>query len=116
MKRIGPHLAMVGAFIILYGCLISLHYLGKNTMSLEQPLIGTRKDVLEMINCAEDYGHSGEIASDFLAQLLGGILSDDEIETYAKQLSEQPGYSEEDYASAKERLSQFRTRWKLKSK
>ncbi len=84
-------------------------------MALDDEVVTDRRDVLSMIACAEDYGHDNQITRNWFKALLGGVLTDDEIEAYAREAAEGPQRSEEDYRENVERLRRFRQEEKLDS-
>ena len=61
----------------------------------------TREDVLDMINCAQDYGLGHSIFYAFLFDMLGRSVSPEEIEEYVQTFSEEEGYEEEDAEAAR---------------
>lgn len=65
-------------------------------------------NILSMINTRYDYGHGGSIASHFFWGLLGGALTNEEIEWYARDVESSEGYGEEDYESAVSSLTEFK--------
>jgi len=76
-------------------------------MALEDKVTTTRGDIISMISCGYDYGHLNQISNHFFWGLLGEHLSGDEIQEYAKDLSSEDGYGEEDYEEVVDML----TRW-----
>lgn len=72
-------------------------------------------NILSLVHCAEDYGHGNGVFMEAMANFLGYACSDAEIEAYAAGYltpeSRVTGYSEEDYESAKERLTEWRDRY-----
>jgi hypothetical protein len=75
----------------------------------------TLDDVLSIIACSDDYGHTNEVVQHFFTGLLGGWIGDDEIEAYASSFLTPEmlakGYGEEDAEDRRERLQEFRRRW-----
>lgn len=57
-----------------------------------------------LISCAEDYGFR-EVVPD-LIQMMNG-MNKFEIDQYARKVSKQKGYTEEDYFAIKEALEQY---------
>jgi GNAT superfamily N-acetyltransferase len=82
-----------------------------DTPTVEIPLF----DILDLIACAEDYGHTNQIIMSTFAEWLGHVLSDEDIEDYAQgYLTEEmraKGYSEEDYEALKTQLVAWREKW-----
>lgn len=76
-------------------------------------LTTTLDNILDLINCAEDYGFYDDVLLCAFANLMKYQLSDEEIENYAKIFLTpeytKKGYSEEDYEAAIERLKEFKT-------
>lgn len=80
-------------------------------MELDDIAKTTRADVLDMISCAQDYGHNTSMVLGFLAGLLGNKLSDEEIFEYAETFLEDEGYGVEDQKRAIEELKAFKERY-----
>jgi hypothetical protein len=72
-------------------------------------------DLLDLVNCAEDYGFADDVFLDAAAEWMGRKLSDAEIEEFAARYltpeMEAKGYSEEDAGSTPESLRAFRDRY-----
>lgn len=84
-------------------------------MSLKDKVETTREDILSLISCAWTYGHTNQVISLFFVQMLGSVITDQEIEEYARDLESREGYGEEDYEEAVRRLREFRTHNKMSS-
>jgi hypothetical protein len=75
----------------------------------------TLNDVLSIVGCSYDYGHSNQIVWDFFWTLAGEKVSDEEIESFLKQEFLSPearaqGYGEEDAESSREVILEWRER------
>lgn len=64
------------------------------------------RDILSMISCADDYGHNNQIFRHWAAHMCE-TLTEEEIEAYAREVADEPGYEEEDYECTKERLMEW---------
>ena len=67
-------------------------------------------DILSLVHCAEDYGHWNDVCMLSLYDWAKPV-TDGDIERYAKDLSEEDGYGQEDYDSAKEQLAEWRDKY-----
>ena len=67
------------------------------------------KNILDLISCAGDYGFERDVLFDAFKDMLGGKLTYEEIEWYARS----DGYNEEYYNLIKERLKTFKERYGL---
>ena len=71
-----------------------------------------RSEILDLINCAEDYGFQRDVLLDAFAGWLGRSVSDEDITAYiAEYIPPEKGYGEEDAAATRERLEEFRKRY-----
>lgn len=77
----------------------------KKTVEIE------RKEILDLVLCAEDQGFR-ELWPDFARWL--GTVTDKEIDAFAQDLSERPGYGEDDFVEAKAVLHKWRDRYSKK--
>lgn len=68
-------------------------------------------NILDLINCAETYGFDSDMLFDSFAEILEHKLNQEEIQLFAKAIAALPGYGEEDYTSAKERLTEFKEKY-----
>jgi divalent metal cation (Fe/Co/Zn/Cd) transporter len=68
-------------------------------------------NILSLIHCADTYGHNNGVMMDAFAGLMDRKLSQEEIEAYAKELSEEEGYGQEDYDDAVETLTRFKKKY-----
>ncbi len=68
------------------------------------------QDILDLVVCADDYGHTNDVLMSSLAEFTG-VVSYVEIEEFAKELGSQDGYGEEDEEEARARLTQWRIRY-----
>ena len=71
------------------------------------------KNILDLISCAGDYGFERDVLFDAFKDMLGGKLTYEEIEWYARSVESMDGYNEEDYDLIKERLKTFKERYEL---
>ncbi len=71
-------------------------------------------NLLDLINCSEDYGFGDDIFYHSMFQLIGN-LTDGEIEDYSRSFltdkMRKEGYSEEDAIQAIERLTKLREKY-----
>lgn len=67
----------------------------------------TRKEVIDVILAAEDYGYDRSVLMVFLFELLGFNLTPEEIEEFSKNLASEEGYTEEDYIHGVETLNKY---------
>ena len=63
-------------------------------------------DILDLINCANSYGHYNQVCMEALVQWASPVTPDD-IERYARSVQNKPGYSIEDYNEIKARLTEI---------
>ena len=66
------------------------------------------ENILSLIACASEYGFEDNVLFDAFKEMLGGVLTDEEIEWYARSVEAEDGYGEEDYEEIKERLKGFK--------
>lgn len=71
----------------------------------------TLENILSLISCAADYGFEDDILFDAFWKMMDGKLSDEEIETYARNVEAKTDYGEEDYEEIKERLINFKNKY-----
>lgn len=72
----------------------------------------TVANFLDLINCAEDYGHNNQVIMSAFADFLERHVPDDEISGYLSTvLSDANGYGPEDRADASYRLRKWRGKW-----
>jgi hypothetical protein len=71
------------------------------------------EDILDLISCAEDYGHTNSVCISSLFEWAGPI-SDEDIEAYVTQVLTDPQYGEEDAEDIKELLTELRDKYQLK--
>lgn len=69
-------------------------------------------DILSLVNCSDTYGFTDDVLMDALAELTG-YVSDEEIESYARntflsEAAEEHGYTEEDYEEAIRNITLWR--------
>ena len=76
-------------------------------MSIDREIKTDLRNLLSMVSCAPTYGHGNGVFYDFVTQLVG-VVTDDELEQYAREVASEPGYGEEDYEEILETLH----RWK----
>lgn len=73
------------------------------------------EDVLDLIVCAEDYGHTNSVLHTTLAGWIGDALTDNEIESsaasYLTPEMRAKGYGEEDADETREKLRAWRSRY-----
>lgn len=71
-------------------------------------------EILDLINCSEDYGFSDDVLMSAFAEYTGWV-TDDEIEkyslTYLNKTMREQGYTESDYENAKENLKGWRKKY-----
>ncbi len=72
-------------------------------------------DILELVNCAEDYGFANDVLLNAFASFTVEV-TDEEIKSYATKLMEEDGYGQEDYDEAIEVLTTWRDRFKNNKK
>jgi uncharacterized protein (UPF0335 family) len=68
-----------------------------------------RMDLLDLVNCADDYGHGNEIFMTWAVRQLGGSITDAYIDAYIEWLGE--GYDSEDFDDARRTFENVNTRW-----
>jgi hypothetical protein len=68
-------------------------------------------EILDLVNCAEDYGFEDDVLFDAFAEFLGYKLSNEEIEIFSKSFLKEEGYGKEDYNQIKKRLFDFKTKY-----
>lgn len=61
-------------------------------------------DILDLINCADTYGHWNSVCQSSLWEWAKPVTLDD-IERFSLDLASKDGYGEEDYEESKERLT-----------
>lgn len=69
-----------------------------------------RFDVLDLIACANSYGHNNQVLMSTFAGWLGEV-TDDEIKSYCDKVLQNPAYGEEDRESFIEAFSEFKLRY-----
>lgn len=69
-----------------------------------------RFDVIDLIVCANDYGHNNQVPMSTFAGWLGEV-TDDEINSYCDKVLENPAYGDEDRESFIERIDEFKSRY-----
>jgi hypothetical protein len=67
-------------------------------------------DILDLISCAEDYGHTNSVCMTSLFEWAGPV-SDEDIEAYVTNVLTDPQYGEEDAEDIKERLTELRDKY-----
>lgn len=67
-------------------------------------------DILDLVNCAEDYGHSNDVCLHALYTWAQPI-EDEDIEKYINSLKNEDGYGDEDRNDAKNRLTEWRDKF-----
>lgn len=67
----------------------------------------TQDDILSLIHCAETYGHTNNVCLYSLWDWASPVTEED-IERYARDLSNEEGYGEEDYENAVEILTGYK--------
>jgi hypothetical protein len=65
-------------------------------------------EILSIISCAEDYGHSNQVLMSALAEWCGNKPTAEDIDEYANFIASMEDYGQEDAESIKESLN----RWK----
>lgn len=80
-------------------------------MALSDPVTTTREDVISLVACRDDYGHTNQIIDLWFWQLLEERLTDEEIAAYGEGVAALDGYSDEDREEIVERLTDWRDRW-----
>ena len=73
-------------------------------------------DLIELISCASDYGFENDILFDAFSEMLNKILTNEEIETYARSIEALEGYGKEDYVVIKDTLNNYRNKYCIKEK
>lgn len=68
-------------------------------------------NILSLISCAEDFGFKSNILFDAFRVMLNDRLTGEEIETFARELEAEDGYSKEDYEQVKETLTEFKNKY-----
>lgn len=69
------------------------------------------ENILSLIACAGDYGFEDDVLFDAFREMLGGKLTEEEVEWYARSVEAKDGYDEEDYEAIKERLADFKNKY-----
>jgi hypothetical protein len=64
--------------------------------------------ILSIISCARTYGYEDTGLFQAFSEMLGGKLTEQEIEWYARSIESLDGYNEEDYQDIVERLQEFK--------
>jgi hypothetical protein len=71
------------------------------------------EEILDLISCAEDYGHTNSVCIFSLFKWAGPI-SDEDIEAYITNVLKDPQYGEEDAEDIRERLTEMRDKYQPK--
>lgn len=84
-------------------------------MSESRTVSTTLNDVLSMVSCSHDYGHSNQIAWHFLWTLAGERVTDAEIEAFIQReflsdAAKAQGYTEDDARHSREVIQEWRRR------
>jgi hypothetical protein len=64
-------------------------------------------DILDLVNCAGDYGHANQVCMCTLYEWAHPV-TDEDIERYSAELAAAEGYGQEDGDEARERLTEWR--------
>jgi hypothetical protein len=67
-------------------------------------------EVLDLVNCAEDYGHWNSVCM-FSLYDFAKPVTDNDIKRYSLSLKDSNGYGDEDREGAIERLTEWRDRF-----
>jgi hypothetical protein len=70
-------------------------------------------DLLGLIACAQDYGHTNDVCMSTLMEWVG-LISDQDIADYTAWLLEDPRYGDEDAEQNAERLTAWRDKYQRK--
>jgi len=75
-------------------------------------IIKTNLDnILDLIDCARDYGFERDVLFNAFSEMLDSKLTNEEIESYARNVEAMEGYGKEDYEAVKERLKDFKDKY-----
>ena len=67
-------------------------------------------EILDLVWCAEDYGHSGSVCMSSLYEFARPV-TDSDIKRYSLSLKDEDGYGEEDRENAVEGLTAWREQY-----
>jgi len=84
-------------------------------MTTEQERVVRRVDqdaILDLVVCAEDYGHWNNVCMYSLYEFAKPI-SDSDIKRYVSSLSDKGGYSDKDRTNAAEKLTAWRNKYNV---
>jgi len=71
----------------------------------------TLDNILDLISCADSYGFEDDVLFTAFGDMLNKKLTNEEIESFARSVEVQDGYSEEDYQEIKEKLAEFKNKY-----
>jgi len=67
-------------------------------------------EILDLVNCAEDYGHWNRVCMGSLYDFAKPV-SDDDIKRYSESLTSDNGYGDEDRSGSIARLTEWRDQY-----
>ncbi len=72
-------------------------------------------DILDLVNCADDYGHWNRVCMSSLYAWASPV-SDEDIESYATSLTDEDGYTSDDRESSITTLTEWRNQYSGETK
>lgn len=77
---------------------------------MNRPITTDLHNILDLIVCAEGYGFKDDVLFTAFRDMIHS-LSDEEIETFSREMASKDGYGDEDYEHAVEQLNEFRDKY-----